>query len=121
MINWAAHRAQLEQLYEDRATIITAQMKRDPKTHETAEVWADTDTYPCHLDWQGAAIEASDTVARQSQSVQVLLPPEADIPPGCRMRIQLAAGKTILFKACSPIAIKPSHQLVGLELLEAVV
>lgn len=121
MINWAAHRAQLEQLYEDRATIIVAQMQRDPETHETAEVWADTGSYPCHLDWQGAAIEASDTVARQSQSVQVLLPPEAPVTPGCRIRVQLAAGRTVEFHECSPLAVKPSHQLVSLELPKDVV
>ena len=121
MINWAAHRAQIERLYEDRATIITETMKKDPDTYETAEVWAEVGTYPCHLDWQGASVDPSATVTRQAQGVQVLLPPEAPVTPGCRIRVQLAAGRTVEFHECSPLAMKPSHQLVALELPKDVV
>lgn len=121
MIPWESMRTHIEILYEDTATIFTAKMVKNSDTYETEETWVEVGTYPCHLDWQGASVKPSTTTTRQNQGIQVLLPPEAPITAGCRLRIHLAVGRTIEFKRCSPIAIKPSHQLAALELPSEVV
>ena len=85
MVNKAVRTA-LERLWKDRCSIFIREEVTDPVTHLTdSEEKPLLQNQPCKLSFETLSSSNGDPVATGAQSVKLFLPPDVEIPAGCKI------------------------------------
>lgn len=112
-------RSLVEQLYEDRCTVIAYGKVKDPvaKITAQAETVACMDQ-PCRLSFAlSPAAEQTDFAAGIAQSAVLLIAPEITIRPGSKI-VVTREGRTESYAESGPAKVYPTHQEIALALYE---
>lgn len=118
MINYRRHRRQIEQMYEDKATISRYDNKKDPVTKETKQVPQPIhEDQPCKLS-QTSLPRNGQTEAQNDvrYDAKLFIAPELEIKQGDLIAVtRKATGRTEKYEAGEPFPPYSSHQEVYLE------
>lgn len=113
-----AVRHQLELLYEDSCTVISYEPKIEEETGITKTeekiLYADL---PCRLSFSSSQTVSGDMPPQISQSVKLFVSPEADIPPGCLIKVN-RGGNIRKYAASGASSVYSTHQEISLHLYE---
>lgn len=114
MINYRKHRRAIEQMYEDKATIIhLVELGKDPVTHETKqdEKVIHTDL-PCKLSQTGLPKNGQTDAQNDIQyDAKLFIAPEIEIKQGDIIKVtRKATGQVDTYSAGKPFPPYSSHQ-----------
>lgn len=113
------HRSAIEQLYEDRCTVIEYRSVKDPITKQTKkqEVTVLTDQL-CKLSFSTTrTTDDSDNAASVSQVVKLFLAPNASIKAGSKIVVTRGEQEYVYKSSGEPNALF-THQEIALELFK---
>lgn len=83
------HRKALERLWGDRCWVYVQQAVTDPATHLTDfEEKLLLEDRLCKLSFEALSAANGDEVPIVTQAVKLFLPPEVEIPPGCKIVVR---------------------------------
>ncbi|MCD9026044.1 ABC transporter ATP-binding protein [Cohnella silvisoli] len=116
MIDYSKHRAAIEKLYEDKATISRYVTSEDPVSKKSRQQLAPVFTnQPCRLSQSDLAsngqTEAQNNIASESK---LFIAPELSIQQGDEIEVT-KGGVTRKYQAGEPFPPYPTHQEVSLQ------
>ena len=117
MVNKAVRTA-LERLWQDRCFIFTQEEVTDPVTHLTDfEEMPLFQDQPCKLSFETLAAAKGDEVATAQQVVKLLLSPDVEVPPGCKIIVtrQGETERTFTYARSGEPGVFSNHQEILLE------
>ena len=114
----SAQRKALERLWKDRCTVYHRIKVKDPDTKLTDfEEKPLLQNQPCKLSFETLSSSNGDPVATGAQSVKLFLPPDVEIPAGCKIVVTRFNDleRQITYSKSGEAGVFTNHQEIMLE------